>query len=754
MALEQARAALSALHTSPSEEERRAADVWLRSFATQEGAWHRLLALLADPAATEHERFYAATALRPLAQRQKEPVHPDAAPAAVQQLAQQYAAAAAAGSWAVGNPVAAALAAVAVRAQNWPAEQLVPQMLLLLHSALQGAGAGGNSSSASTQLAAAVHLLSALAEAACSLDTSMHPQRREAAQAALAAAPEPLAAVQQALAASGTVQLQVAALQLLQTWCTLGPPPAGAEAAGELLWQLHLAALDPALGSAAAEAVAALYGSCCPEPGGSSSGNRASGSKCNGSGSNGTSEQWEQRRRVLLSTLCGLLPNFATALQQALSQAQGSSSRQVQLLNAALSMLGAAAKAADSQAQLAAAGQQAVADAVQLAADVALLALQHPQFDVLLAALQHWDEQLERWNALSTIGGGSSGRRSSSADGGGGSGGCTAVGAQQRQILLGQLCGALLQRMTLASHLPPECLTADARDLPDPVQQVRREVADTFRSATECLGVPAARQQLLQLAQQAQAAWQAGGGWQECECALYALNLVWGKQRSAQPDGSAATEAQQAAAMVAAALQPGVPKLAGTALTLLGGMAEQLPLLEGTEQRQQQQHPQQQQPLLPQLLSLLVQLLQQSADDKLSRNAATCCSRLAAHRPLAALLRLDAGGLGRAVVLGLLRAAAGAMPPYMVIAIADALHRVWRAVGNDRFAAWLRGAVLESAAEDAPWRKWKREAQEAAVADLLSPQCAQDARRFKRLLKVMTGGKKKGQRVDQPARGS
>lgn len=53
-----------------------------------------------------------------------------------------------------------------------------------------------------------------------------------------------------------------------------------------------------------------------------------------------------------------------------------------------------------------------------------------------------------------------------------------------------------------------------------------------------------------------------------------------------------------------------------------------------------------------------------------------------------------------------------------------------------RFAAWLRSAALESAPEDAPWRRWKPEAQQAAVADLLSPQCAQDARRFKRLLKV------------------
>ena len=39
----------------------------------------------------------------------------------------------------------------------------------------------------------------------------------------------------------------------------------------------------------------------------------------------------------------------------------------------------------------------------------------------------------------------------------------------------------------------------------------------------------------------------------------------------------------------------------------------------------------------------------------------------------------------------------------------------------------------------------------AAVADLLSPLCAADDRRFKRLLKVLCGGKKKGENGQQPA---
>lgn len=100
-----------------------------------------------------------------------------------------------------------------------------------------------------------------------------------------------------------------------------------------------------------------------------------------------------------------------------------------------------------------------------------------------------------------------------------------------------------------------------------------------------------------------------------------------------------------------------------------------------------------------------------------------------------------------------------------------------------RFTAWFGDAVLAQAPDHAPWRRWKQEAQQSAVAELLGPQCARDARRFKRvrqahhcsarppesprqlavmsthqppyhaqMLKVLCGGKKKGQHLDQPAR--
>ena len=95
------------------------------------------------------------------------------------------------------------------------------------------------------------------------------------------------------------------------------------------------------------------------------------------------------------------------------------------------------------------------------------------------------------------------------------------------------------------------------------------------------------------------------------------------------------------AAAVAAARHPAAPKLAGTALTLVGGLAEQLPLLckqQGQQQQQQQQQQGAAQGVLPQLLSLLLHLVQQRGDEKLQRNAATACYRLVSSRHLAAAL--------------------------------------------------------------------------------------------------------------------
>ncbi|KAL4442927.1 hypothetical protein ABPG77_008418 [Micractinium sp. CCAP 211/92] len=1112
--LRELRTAVAILYApSQPRELRHAADAWLRAYVSREGAWRTLADLLATPGASPDERYLAATSLGPLCRRQKGLTDPEAAVALSRLLAAQLAASAAVGCWHTGNQVAAALAAIVARTPGWPPNEAAAQLLALA----QGEMAAAHVATAHQQLTL-LRLLSALAEVALAKDVGMHPQRREELRAALLVSPLPLLLISQAMTGAGSgphceepagsfPAAQLAALQLLQAWCSLGTPPAGAESHALLWRQLHLAALHPGeLGSAAAEAAAALYACCCASnPDGVASG--SSGGSSDPAFSSSGFEQVQHSRQVL-GLLLSQLPEYAAGLQQALAQGPGhpqQQQQQVHTLFAALTLLGAAAQAADScqWAHSAAVSYEAASQAVHLAAEAALAALEHPQFEVVLAGLQHMDEQLERWAQHQAAEQQQhqeqhQQQQRHSQQAWPHRGACT---PEQRHALLQRLGSALLQRLVLPADLLAACATADARDLPESVGMVRREVADTFRSAADCLGPQRARQQLLQLARQAQAAWHAvggaGTGWQQLECCLYALNLVWSRQRDESQAGQAAEQVQQAAEAVAAALQPAVPKLAGTALTLLGGMAEQLllllPALGQSESGKQQGDA-----ILSQLLCLLLQLLQQSADKKLSRNAATCCHRLAGCRPLAAALatrhpgwgdelcrcfaagggmqqqaqgedlstsqfllvsvcrlaaasatsgeaggtaeadcsgrsqqagssggsllrqllghvgaaaeaalhaagqappgsaqqqralgqavaqvetvavaleavaggmahqlpdllawlegvlhlavaaaggdprgqqrgqercgqqpalqeavckvagamaaspaagqglelllgftarpqhpavlhtlrrfvcssggsrvgleplpaavstslqaaaswlavdaepawqvaalslgqaclqhlpgvaadaavlqallacleqgmasyhrevceavlpcaeallcigcrqqrplpccsnngsgggggshvatdasaavshlqqQLDTGGLGPGLVLGLLLAAAGGMPPYMMVLVADALYRCWRAAGDARFGGWLRQAALQRAPEGAPWRAWKPEAQAAAVEDLLSPLCSQDARRFKRLLKVFCGGKKKGQLGEPPARG-
>ena len=687
-----------------SSTEEAAADAWMRAFVGQEGAWRALVALLAHTASSPDERALAACSLRPLCLRQRSMVEPEAAPQLARLLAEQLAAAVTAGCSHTCNQCAAALATLAVRCPDWPPEALVTQLIDLAAGTLAAANVP-----AEQQQLALLRLLAALAEAALAREASMHPQRRQALLAALLAAPQAMAAVQQALAgAPASASASVAALQLLQAWCGLGAPPAGAEAPAAVWRHLHRAVLHPDLSTAAAEAAAALYACCClpaEESNARGGGGRAARKASSGAGGSSGSPELVQRRRRVFSVLLPQLPAFAEALQESLQQAQGQQA-QGQLLCAGLAVLGAAAQAADSQACNSSATEaEAAAQAVHFAAELALAALQHPAHDVTLAALQHLDEQIERWQAAAVA------EQQHQKQGAESSPGHSACAPLQRQALLGRLCGALLQRMALPACLPLACATADARDLPSSVQlvrglrewrlepllgamvlfclqagprlrrtagcilcrergarhrsrkaiwpstaadasrlwllppvvaaQVRREVGDTFRGAVDALGPQQARQQLLQLAGEALAAWRAAGGggahWQHLECCLFALNLVWARQRSTQEE-EAAPEVRQAAGIAAAALSPAASKLAGTALTLLGGMAEQLPVVEQEQQQAAQQAAPQQQAPLGQLLSLVLLLVRNRGDDKLSRNAATCCQRLTACRPLAALL--------------------------------------------------------------------------------------------------------------------
>eukprot|EP00798_Chlamydomonas_sp_ICE-L_P018526 gene18526-25033_t len=112
--------------------------------------------------------------------------------------------------------------------------------------------------------------------------------------------------------------------------------------------------------------------------------------------------------------------------------------------------------------------------------------------------------------------------------------------------------------------------------------------------------------------------------------------------------------------------------------------------------------------------------------------------------------QMDRGG-GAKVLLTLLSAASGCMPPNMLLSISSTVHLIWTALGTPRFGAWLRTAIVCDAATlgmpttaHLSWRRMKNEAKLEFLQELLSEESASDANKFKKHLKTFCGGKKKG----------
>ena len=116
----------------------------------------------------------------------------------------------------------------------------------------------------------------------------------------------------------------------------------------------------------------------------------------------------------------------------------------------------------------------------------------------------------------------------------------------------------------------------------------------------------------------------------------------------------------------------------------------------------------------------------------------------AADYVLQSLRELLEAGWGPRFVLALLLAAGGTMPPDVVLPIATCLHGVWGGVGGQRFAGWIEAAVLHLAPEAAPWYRQKQANKLLFLQHITEPACEADLTRFKRLMKMFCGGKKKG----------
>jgi len=213
---------------------------------------------------------------------------------------------------------------------------------------------------------------------------------------------------------------------------------------------------------------------------------------------------------------------------------------------------------------------------------------------------------------------------------------------------------ALIRLAQLPEGLTADEATADARDLPDEVQYSRREIGDSIKIAIAAAGEMSAAEHMLHATGHALGAWGSGGtGWQAVEASMYALNAL--SKRTQTPEVLVNVLSFATACMV-----PHVPKLAGTALTLLGGLAQPLGLLilhEAPPLSFQQPsasplyHPYWQN--VQTAFKSALALLEQTQDAKLSRNAATAVYRLSDVLPVARALEgggghhhLDSGGGG------------------------------------------------------------------------------------------------------------
>ncbi|GIL75467.1 hypothetical protein Vretifemale_5246, partial [Volvox reticuliferus] len=140
------------------------------------------------------------------------------------------------------------------------------------------------------------------------------------------------------------------------------------------------------------------------------------------------------------------------------------------------------------------------------------------------------------------------------------------------------------------------------------------------------------------------------------------------------------------------------------------------------------------------------------------------------RQPETQLQGVTTGSLGAVLVLSLMVAAAGGMPPDLMVPISSCLHTGWLAMGAARFRAWLRTAAMElsspptaaggmvsvhttgvsggvgggmAAGAALPWARLKVESLVISLNELWSEECERDLVKFKRSLKALCGGKKK-----------
>ncbi|KAL4534628.1 hypothetical protein Ndes2526A_g05513 [Nannochloris sp. 'desiccata'] len=345
-----------------------------------------------------------------------------------------------------------------------------------------------------------------------------------------------------------------------------------------------------------------------------------------GGGGEGSEEQQQHETEALaavLPVLLNCLPELLSAFSATITTASSSKS-----LSAAVTILGAATAAAASAPQNAIAFEATATFLVQSL----LSLLRHPDADTRIATLAIFDTWLSaptpnmptsrESNATTTKKRNNNTRKTR---------GCF-PNVEALTALLQQLIACVnLQGLSTSF------LTADARDLPEEAHMMRRETTDSIKLVGAALGAHYAASILLQLAENAHRQEDVF----QLEACLYVANLL--PKNSFLETTAAEAEAEGNGALLVkdhhlvesllqlgtASITPTAPKLAGTALTLIGGLGSLLGDIYSTASPEtslaafSESFTQ----ALTTIISTLIQC--ETSDPKLARNAATTLFRLA-----------------------------------------------------------------------------------------------------------------------------
>eukprot|EP00873_Tetraselmis_striata_P036933 jgi/Tetstr1/457197/TSEL_043845.t2 len=587
------RAALWSLHSSQDADARRRADAFLTAWRATPRSWLQAMELMQEADVWQGAgggaiSFYLSSVLHHGLQRDPQAVEADTAVNCRRALIALLKAV-----WRLGEglhstavQLCLCIAALVVRDTGLPESSALPALIQTfrespphpLASALSLAPLPAGSPDIEW-LGPLVELMAVLPEECTAKKIAVRPQRRQTLAAALPASAEPIL-LWEAAVRSQLPSCQLAVLASLRSWAELGGVPAGLGESDCLLPLLFHAVRGGGerLRCAGAEALIAL----CPAVKGDVATHRP--------------------LLVGMAHLIAECPPTAWRQQHVPVEVQ-------ELLTNCLAAAGlsAAAELVASYAGAGAALDEELEAAASAILEASLQALVGGSEAAVLAVLDLWGSGILA--AMREL--------------------PTPQHVQQGIRRLSAALAAYLKAIVSRSELhgvPTACLTGDARDLPSDIRALRRELGAEIRQVCDLAGADDVLALMSDHLDASLDRWTANGDdWMPLEAVLYACNISAPKS-SLTNAHSAAILQKLVDVALALAQGPTPSKLAGTALTLVGGIPTWL------ERRPE---------WLGSVLALVLRSLQ-DPDDTVVRNAASTFQRLAASRPVALALLGDA----------------------------------------------------------------------------------------------------------------